>query len=51
MNEEKMINEVQKMLKEQREKMVKDIEWNINYHTDKLAEEKLKLKVLTDSKI
>ena len=51
MNEKNMINEVQTMLKEQREKMIKDVKWNIYYHINKLAEEKLKLKVLTNSKI
>jgi len=49
MNEEKVINEVQKMIKQQREQMIKDVKWNIDYHINKLAEEKLKLKVLTDS--
>ena len=33
------------------ERMVKDINWSIEYHTEKLEEAKLQLKVLTESNL
>lgn len=33
-----------------KEKMIKDVEWDIQYHQKKLDASKLKLQILTDNK-
>lgn len=38
-------NTTKENLKEQLLKDIKDIQWNIQYHTDKLAENQLRMKI------
>lgn len=38
-------------LKEEKERMIKDLSWSIEYHKRKLAEEEAKLQIVLNSKI